>query len=78
VLVSELCIYGEQLSIISVGSKMQSEKLLFIFSSSGVRMSLDGQGLLPPGSVTITKPLVSGEERFIVRSFELFKTMTRI
>lgn len=78
VLVNELCIYGEQLSIISVGSKMQSEKLLFIFSSSGVRMSLDGQGLLPPGSVTIAKPLVSGEERFIVRSFELFKTMTRI
>jgi hypothetical protein len=78
VLVSELCIYGEQLSIISVGSKMQSEKLLFIFSSSGVRMSLDGQGLLPPGATTIAKPLVSGEERFIVRSFELFKTMTRI
>jgi hypothetical protein len=78
VLVNELCIYGEQLSIISVGSKMQSEKLLFIFSSSGVRMSLDGQALLPPGSVTIVKPEVSGEERFIVRSFELFKTMTRI
>ncbi len=78
VLVNELCIYGEQLSIFSVESKMQSEKLLFIFSSSGVRMSLDSQASLPRGAITIAKPAVSGEERFIIRSFELFKTMTRI
>jgi hypothetical protein len=78
VLVSDLCIYGEQLSIFGVESIMQSERLLFIFSSSGVRMSLDGQAPLPPGATTIARPLVSGEERFIVRSFELFKTMTRI
>ena len=78
VLVSDLCIYGEQLSIFGVESMMQSERLLFIFSASGVRMSLDGQAPLPPEATTIARPRVSGEERFIVRSFELFKTMTRI
>jgi len=51
---------------------------VFNFSSSGVRMNLDGQAPLPPGATTIAKPAVSGEERFIVRSFELFKTITRI
>jgi len=78
IVVSELCIYGEQLSIFGVGSTMRSERLLFLFSASGVRMSLDGQSHLPAGATTIVKPAVSGEERFIVRSFELFKTMTRI
>lgn len=78
IVVSELCIYGEQLSIFSVGPTMRSERLLFLFSASGVRMSLDGQLHLPAGATTIVKPVVSGEERFIVRSFELFKTMTRI
>ncbi|TFG84970.1 MAG: DUF432 domain-containing protein [Spirochaetales bacterium] len=78
VMVSELCIYGEQLSIFGQESLMISERLLFLFSSSGVRMSLDGQAPLPPGAITIAKPTVSGEERFIVRSFELFKAITRI
>jgi len=76
--VTELCIYGEQLSIFGVGTNMQSERLLFIFSSSGVRMSLDGQGPLPSGATVLAKPKVSGEERFIVRSFELFKAITRL
>ncbi|PKL23802.1 MAG: hypothetical protein CVV47_13405 [Spirochaetae bacterium HGW-Spirochaetae-3] len=78
VVVSDLCIYGEQLSIFGVESMLQSEKLLFAFSSSGVRMSLDGQAPLPRGARTVAKPSVSGEERFIERSFELFKTITRI
>ncbi len=78
VTVSDLCIYGEQLSIFGVESMLQSEKLLFVFSASGVRMSLDGQASMPPGAVTVAKPAVSGEERFIERSFELFKTITRI
>ncbi|HOZ72606.1 MAG TPA: DUF432 domain-containing protein [Spirochaetales bacterium] len=76
--VSDLCIYGEQLSIVGDEKTMQSERLLFVFSSSGVRMSLDGTTLLPLGSRVMAKPAVSGEERFIVRSFELFKNMTRI
>lgn len=76
--VTELCIYGEQLSIFWTGARMQSEQLLFVFGSSGVRMSLDGQGPLPADCKTITKPRVSGEERFIERSFELFKAMTRL
>jgi len=76
--VTELCIYGEQLSIFWTGSRMQSERLSFVFGSSGVRMSLDGQGSLPVEWKTITKPRVSGEERFIERSFELFKAMTRL
>lgn len=78
VMVSDLCIYGEQLSIFGVESMLQSERLLFAFSSSGVRMSLDGQAPLPLGARTVAKPSVSGEERFIERSFELFKTITRI
>lgn len=78
VIVSDLCIYGEQLSIYEVDSKMQSERILFIFSSSGVRMSLDWQSQVPPGAITIAKPTVSGEDRLIERSFELFKTITRI
>ncbi len=76
--VSDLCIYGEQLSIVGGETSMRSERLLFVFSSSGVRMSLDGQAPLPPGSRVLAKPTVSGEERFIVRSFELFKNITRI
>ncbi len=76
--VTELCIYGEQLSIFWTGSRMQSERLSFVFGSSGVRMSLDGQGSLPAEWTTITKPRISGEERFIERSFELFKAMTRL
>jgi hypothetical protein len=78
VLVSELCIYGEQLSVYGVDMSMQSERLSFAFSDSGVRMRLDGQGALPPKAVLLTKPKVSGEERFIERSFELFKAMTRL
>ncbi|OHD19879.1 MAG: hypothetical protein A2Y38_26755 [Spirochaetes bacterium GWB1_59_5] len=76
--VTELCIYGEQLSIFWTGARMQSERLSFVFGSSGVRMSLDGQGSLSPDWTTIAKPRVSGEERFIERSFELFKAMTRL
>lgn len=78
VLVNELCVYGEQLSILGDGARMQSERLLFIFSGSGVRMSLEGQTELPAGWTQIAKPRVSGEERFIVRSIELFKAMTRM
>jgi len=78
VLVNELCIYGEQLSILGDGSRMQSERILFVFSGSGVRMSLEGQTELPAGWTQIAKPRVSGEERFIVRSIELFKAMTRM
>jgi hypothetical protein len=78
VLVSELCIYGEQLSVYGVDTRMQSERLSFAFSDSGVRMKLDGQGPLPPKAVVLSKPKVSGEERFIERSFELFKAMTRL
>lgn len=78
VLVEELCIYGEQLSVFGVGRHMQSERLLFVFNSSGVRMSLEGQGALPPGAKLLSRPTVSGEERFIERSFELFKAITRI
>ncbi|MBN2874411.1 MAG: hypothetical protein JXM71_04895, partial [Spirochaetales bacterium] len=76
--VTDLCIYGEQLSIFLADSMLLSERLLFSFSSSGVRMSLDGQSPLTRNAQAIAKPTVSGEERFIVRSFELFKTMTRI
>jgi len=78
VLVTELCIYGEQLSIISAGSRMQSERLSFVFGNAGVRMSLDGQGSLPAGWTSLAKPRISGEERFIERSFELIKAMTRL
>lgn len=78
VMVSDLCIYGEQLSIYEVDSKMQSERIIFIFTSAGVRMSLDWQSQVPPGAITIAKPAVSGEERLIERSFALFKTITRI
>jgi hypothetical protein len=76
--VTELCIYGEQLSVLLVGTKMQSERLSFVFGTNGVRMSLEGQGSLPAGWTTIAKPRVSGEERFIERSFELFKSITRL
>jgi len=76
--VNELCIYGEQLSIFWTGTRMQSERLSFVFGTSGVRMSLDGQGSHQSDWTTITKPRVSGEERFIERSFELFKAMTRL
>lgn len=78
VLVNELCVYGEQLSILGNGSRMQSERILFVFSGSGVRMSLEGQADLPAGWIQIAKPRVSGEERFIVRSIELFRAMTRM
>jgi hypothetical protein len=78
--VTELCIYGEQLSIFGSGSgsAMQSERLSFVFGSSGVRMSLDTASSMPDGWKTIARPRVSGEERFIERSFELFKAMTRL
>jgi len=78
ILVSELCIYGEQLSILGDGTRMMSERLLFVFSSSGVRMSLDGLAASSPGWTTLARPRVSGEERFIVRSFEIFRAITRI
>lgn len=78
VLVNELCVYGEQLSILGNDTRMQSERLLFIFSASGVRMSLEGQTDLPAGWTQIARPRVSGEERFIVRSIELFRAMTRM
>lgn len=78
VLVNELCVYGEQLSIFGNESRMQSERLLFMFSSSGVRMSLEGQTDLPAGWTQLAKPKVSGEERFIVRSIELFRAITRM
>jgi len=77
-LVSDLCIYGEQLSIFELDSMLQSERILFSFSASGVRMSLDGQSPMTKEAKTLVKPTVSGEERFIVRSFELLKTMTRL
>lgn len=78
VMVSDLCIYGEQLSIFGTGSHLQSERLLFTFSSSGVRMAIDTQGRVPPGATVLAKPQISGEERAFERSFELFKAMTRI
>jgi len=77
-MVSDLCIYGEQLSIFEVDSMLHSERILFSFSASGVRMSLDGQAPLTRKAQILVKPSVSGEERFIVRSFELLKTMTRL
>lgn len=76
--VSDLCIYGEQLSIFGTGSHLQSERLLFTFSSSGVRMAIDSQGRVPRDATVLAKPRVSGEERAFERSFELFKAMTRI
>lgn len=77
-LVSELCIYGEQLSIFGKERRMMSERLSFAFSSSGVRMSLDGPASASEGWSVLAKPRVSGEERFIVRSFELFRAITRL
>jgi hypothetical protein len=76
--VSDLCIYGEQLSIFGTGTRLQSERLLFTFSSSGVRMAIDSQGKVPRDAIVLAKPQVSGEERAFERSFELFKAMTRI
>lgn len=76
--VTELCIYGEQLSILKAGHRMQSERLSFVFGTYGVRMSLDGLSLSPEGWTTVTKPRASGEERLIERSFELFKAITRL
>lgn len=76
--VSDLCIYGEQLSIFGIGGQLQSERLLFNFSSSGVRMAIDSQGKAPKEATVLAKPLISGEERAFERSFELFKAMTRI
>ncbi|OHD77381.1 MAG: hypothetical protein A3J97_14650 [Spirochaetes bacterium RIFOXYC1_FULL_54_7] len=76
--VSDLCIYGEQLSIFGTGSRLQSERLLFTFSSSGVRMAIDSQGRVPRDATVLARPRVSGEERAFERSFELFKAMTRI
>ena len=78
VTVSDLCIYGEQLSIFGTGSRLQSERLLFTFSSSGVRMAIDSQGRVPRGATVLAKPQISGEERAFERSFELFKAITRI
>jgi hypothetical protein len=76
--VSDLCIYGEQLSIFGIGSRLQSERLLFTFSSSGVRMAIDNQGKVPRDAIVLAKPQVSGEERAFERSFELFKAITRM
>jgi hypothetical protein len=76
--VSDLCIYGERLSIFGTGSRLQSEQLLFTFSSSGVRMAIDSQGGVPRDATILAKPRVSGEEMVFERSFELFKAMTRI
>lgn len=76
--VSELCIYGEQLSIFGDGTRFQSESLIFTFSSFGVRMRMDSRLSIPQGSRLVARPRVSGEERFIERSFELFKAITRI
>ena len=78
VVVSDLCIYGEQLSIFDIDSHLQSERLLFTFSSSGVRMAIDSQGRVPRGATVLARPQISGEERAFERSFELFKAMTRI
>ena len=76
--VSDLCIYGEQLSIFGNGSQLQSERLLFTFSSSGVRMAIDSQGRILRDATVLARPRVSGEERAFERSFELFKAITRI
>jgi len=78
VTVTDLCIYGEQLSIFRQGSRFQTEGIQFTFSQAGVRMNLDSKASLGPGSVLVAKPSVSDEERFIERSFELFKAITRI
>jgi len=76
--VTELCFYGEQLSIFAVGSDLVSEPISFEFSASGMRMGVQSQGRAPEGSRILAQARVSGEERFIERSFELLRAMTRI
>ncbi|MGD9940865.1 MAG: DUF432 domain-containing protein [Clostridia bacterium] len=77
-MVSDLCIYGEQLSIYSTGNQLQSEGLQFTFSSSGVKMSIDNQRKVPRDATVLAKPRVSSEGRAFERSFELFKAITRM
>lgn len=73
--VAELCVYGEQLSVLADAGGLRSERLSFVFSESGVKMRLDGA--VPQGSAVLAKPRVSGEERFIERSFEVWKAITK-
>ncbi len=77
-LVEELCIYGEELSIFAQGDRMMSEKLSFVFSASGLKMSLIGQDPASSGWMLLTRPKISGEERFRVRSIELLRAITRL
>jgi hypothetical protein len=77
-MVSDLCIYGEQLSIFGTGTRLQSEGLQFTFSSSGVKMSIDNQRRVPRNATILAKPRVSSEGRAFERSFELFKAITRM
>lgn len=77
-MVRDLCIYGEQLSIFGTGNRLQSEGLLFTFSSSGVKMAIDSQGRIPRNATVLAKPHISGEGRAFERSFELFKAITRM
>lgn len=76
--VSDLCIYGEQLAIYDFHGQLQSDGLLFTFSSSGVRMGMDSQARAPRAAQILAKARVSSEERAFERSFELFKAMTRM
>ncbi len=78
VVIEELCVYGEQLSIFRREQHLQSETLIFNFSGSGVRMNIESSGKLPPNTQVLVRPRISGEEKAFERSVELFKAITRM
>ncbi len=78
VVIHELCVYGEQLSIFRRGERLQSETLIFSFSGSGVRMNIESPGKLPQDTEILVRPRISSEEKAFERSVELFKAITRM
>lgn len=76
--VGDLCLYGDQLSVYSLGGTLRSERVSFAFSESGVRMSVDGHSRPPRDWTCLVKPRVSGEEAALDRSIELFRAITRM
>lgn len=76
--IQELCVHGSQLSIFQWQKHLFSERILFTFGQSRVRMSIEGLPHRSKDLLTLAEPLVSGEDKVIDRSIEVFRALTRM
>jgi hypothetical protein len=76
--IQELCVHASQLSIFQWQGHLFSEKILFTFGQSRVRMSIEGMHHRGKDVLTLADPLISGEDKVIDRSIEVLRALTRM